>query len=464
MFTTVYIREIQNYLYGLRFRISFIMVILVFVVGTVSFLSSFANADKNYAQYKSKQQSELAERAENISRVATFREQFVFLPRDNGVIADCKENVLPNQFKYSAYNVYGFSVRHNSVNPLLKRAESLSWSFIVSMFLSFVTLLFAFDAISGEKEEHTLALIFSNPVPRRVFLFGKLCSIVTVVCGMAFTGALLSLLILAFSGKVLLNMAFLLEVCCFGLVTILFIILFAAFGLFSSAITRHSNVSLLISLCFWLFSAVVIPNTAVFWANKLYAIPTADQVELAIRQEKKDINRNAPEGSWSSNSGDPFFYRHELRANNQTNLMNAEKRHRDAYYLQMFRQFEQTRRFTLISPVSQFDYINEAFMGGGYLRFQKNWNDLHSFQEQFLQWFKDIDAKDTDSPHWYNPFEDYSTSKKPVAVDQIPQYREKIAPLSERIGFISGYLTTMIVMTAILFGACFYLFVRYDVR
>ncbi|MCD8043161.1 MAG: ABC transporter permease [Tannerellaceae bacterium] len=464
MFTTLYIREVQNYLYSLRFRISFIIVILVFMIGTISFISSFSEMDKSYLQYKQKQLSELSERVGNVSEVATYFNHYIVAPRDNGVLADCKEGVLPNQFEYSAYNVYEFSVRHNSLNPLLKRSESLTWAFIVSMFLSFVTLLFAFDAISGEKEDRTLALVFSNPVPRRTFLFSKLCSIVSVVCGMAFTGAMLSLIILAFSRKVLLDMNFFLEVFCFGLVTVLFITLFAVFGLFSSAVTRYSNVSLLISLCFWLFSAVVIPNTAVFWANKLYPIPTADRIAEAIRQEQNDINRNAPAGSWSSSGSDPFYYRHELRANNQTNLMNAQKRHMDAYYQQMFEQFENTRRFTLLSPIAQFDYINEAFLGGGYLRFQKNWNDLHIFQDQFLQWFKDIDAKDPDSPHWYNPYEDYSTSKKPVAIDQIPQYQEQIAPFTQRLQFITGYLFSMMVMIGLLFAACFYFFVKYDVR
>lgn len=464
MFTTLYIREIQNYLYSLRFKISFLIVVLVFIIGTVSFISSFGDIDKNYAQYRQAQQTHLTERAENVSRVATYQNNYIVAPRDNGIIADCKESALPNQFTYSAYNVFDFSIRHNSVNPLLKHSDSLTWAFIISMFLSFVTLLFAFDAISGEKEDHTLALVFSNPVPRRTYLLSKLSSIVTVISGMALVGIMLSLIILAISGKVLLNPAFFLEIGCFIVISILFITLFAAFGLFSSAITRYSNVSLLTSLCFWLFSAVIIPNTSVFWANKLFPIPTADKVEQAMRQEMEDINNNAPEGSWSSSGNDPFFARHELRANNQTNLMNSRKRHKDAYYQQMFRQFENTRRFTLLSPMAQFDYINEAFLGGGYLRFQKNWNDLHLFQEQFLQWFKDIDAKDTESPHWYNPYEDLSTSKKSIEVDLIPQYKEQFAPFTQRLQFVAGYLVTMILMIAVLLGFCFYFFVKYDVR
>jgi ABC-type transport system involved in multi-copper enzyme maturation permease subunit len=360
--------------------------------------------------------------------------------------------------------VFGFSVRQQTANPLLTRSESLSWSFIVSMFLSFITLLFAFDAISGEKEDLTLALVFSNPVSRRSFMGSKLAGIITTVGCMMLTGITLSILILTLSGKVSIDGSFLIETAGFILISLLLITVFAVFGLLSSAITKQSNISLLISLCFWLVVAVVIPNTSVFWAKKLFTIPTASQVEAVMEEEKNDINRNAPEGSWSSNGGDPFYPRHELRANNQTNLMNAEKRHKDAYYQQMFRQFERTRNLTVISPIAQFDYINEAFLGGGYFRFRKNWDDLRIFQSQFLQWFKEIDIKDEDSPHWYNPYEDFSTSRKSVEINQIPQYQEQAAPIIYRIQFVTPYLITIIVTIAALFGVCFYFFVRYDVR
>ena len=463
MFTTLLIKEIRNCLYSLRFKISFIIVILLFVTGTITFISSFKEIDQNYAQYEQKQLSELTERANNISNVATFEDNYIMSPRDNGVVADCKESVLPNQFGYSAFNVYNFSVRHNSSNPLIKRSESLTWAFIISMFLSFVALLFSFDAISGEKEKRTLALVFSNPIPRGMFLLSKLCSIVAVVCGMAFTGAAISLIILAFSGNAL-SSGFVTEIISFGIISILFITVFASFGLLSSIITRHSNVSLLTSLCFWLFSAIIIPNTSVFWANKLFPIPASATVYLTILQERDSIIHNAPENSWSSRSSNPFYEYHELRANGQTKLMNSKKAHQDAYYNQMFRQFENTRHFTLLSPIAQFDYINEAFLGGGYLRFQKNRNDLHIFQEQFLQWFKDIDAKDEDSPHWYNPFENFSTSKKPISVDQIPRYQEQLAPFSQRLQFVSSHLIIMVLTIAAFFGLCLYIFARYDVR
>jgi len=438
--------------------------ILVFIVGSISFITSNKEIQANYAKYSRIEQEDLTRQAENVSRLAIYNRSYITVPRENSVVANNKETFLPNQFNYSAYNVYGFQVRQNLNNPLINRAESLSWGFIVSMFLSFITLLFAFDAISGEKENRTLALVFSNPVPRGTFIGSKLLSIITVVGLMEIIGIILSLLILSLSGQVSLNGSFLLETFGFFVISLLFITVFAIFGLFSSVVTRYSNVSLLISLCFWLVASVVIPNTSVFWAKKIFPIPSAKEVAENIREERDELYRNAPPYSGAMLYNEPFYHHHEERATLRMQLMLAEKKHKDHYYNQMFNQFENTRRLTSISPIAQFDYINEALLGGGYLRFKKNWNDLHVFQGQFFQWFQDIDAKDTDSPHWYSPHEDLSTSRKPVSVEEVPQYREQIAPFNERFLFMSGYLVAMIVMIAAVFGLCFYFFVRYDVR
>lgn len=465
MFTTLYIREIQNYLYELRFQASFVIVLLVFGIGSVSFVTTFSEVQSNYSRLRQNQQENVDKMASsNVSKLVTNQQTFVTAPRSNGIIADCKETLLPNNIRYSAYNVYGFDIRQGNTNPLMTLTDNLSWSFIISMFLSFITLLFAFDAISGEKEKHTLALVFSNPVSRKVFLFSKLASIVTVVSLMALVGIVVSILVLVLSGKIPVDGTFLLETAGFLVISILLITVFAVFGLMASAVTEHSNISLLISLCFWLFAAVVIPNTSVFWANKLFPIPTSQEVSRITNEEINDIYRNAPSGSMSSMGNNPFFPRHELRAKLYMNLMQCEKKHSDNYYSQMFNQFEKIRAFTLISPIAQFDYMNEAFLGGGYLRFRTNWDNLHIFQEQYLQWFKDIDAKDPKSPHWYNPSEDYSTSKQAVTPDQVPRYTEQIASFADRIRFIGGYLLTMVVMIAVLFAISFILFVRYDVR
>ena len=95
---------------------------------------------------------------------------------------------------------------------------------------------------------------------------------------------------------------------------------------------------------------------------------------------------------------------------------------------------------------------------------QDYWNDLHNFQEQFLTWFKAFDSKDDKSPQWNNPYEDYSTSKIKVNINEVPVYSERIVPFTQRLSRSGIYIALLLVYTATLFYTSFVLFVTYDVR
>ena len=160
MFSTLFIKEIQQLLYSFRFQLSLIIVLLVFTIGTIAFIRLYSEEKANYFVYHKEQLKNLEEQAKNVSHLATLRKNYVLEPRSNSIISDCKEKMFPNQFIYSAYNVFNLEVRHDNVNPLLKPVQNLSWSFIVSVCMSFLALLFAFDTISGEKKTTLWRLLF----------------------------------------------------------------------------------------------------------------------------------------------------------------------------------------------------------------------------------------------------------------------------------------------------------------
>ena len=457
-------KELQNYIHSLRFYISAIIILLVFGIGTPGFILMNTAEQDQYNKYLTNKTDELRSLAsDNLTRLAVNRTKHSFSPRSNHIISDCQENVLPNEITYSAYNVFGFNVDPGTVNPMLRESQKLTWSFIVKIIISFLTILLAFDSLSGEKENKTLALSLSNSISRGTILFGKFISIVGMMTIILIIGMILSTIIVLITGNINLGSQFLVESLGFLILSILLISCFTVFGLLTSIIAKSSNVSLLISLSLWLIFVIVIPNTALFWANHFFSIDNADVVEQRIMKEFDDLNKNAPPGSWSS-SGDPFYYRHELRANLQMSRMLKEKQHRDSYYQDMMHQFENTRNLTLLSPVALFDYSIEAFLGGGYFRFHKNWEDLHSYQEQFLTYFKKVDEIDNMSPHWYNPHETYSTTRKSVHFEEVPQYSEQFAPFSERVEFMKKYLIILIVYIGVIFSICFIGFMKYDPR
>jgi ABC-type transport system involved in multi-copper enzyme maturation permease subunit len=465
MLKTVLKRELLHNLYSLRFLISLMLLISVFVAGSFSFVKGHAlNLDKyreTQAQFLEKMKTDASA---NATDLAVSRRTYTLRPRDNAFIADAKEKYLPNAVVFSAWNVFSFENKSGSANPFLKKFDELNWSFIAAVIVSFVALLFTFDAVSGEKETKTLALSLSNSVSRGTLLLGKYLSAVLSVMAIVLAGVLVSLLIVLLLGRAGMTTALAGEVAGFLAVAGLLAATFAAFGLFSSVVAPNSNVSLLLALSFWLAFVVIIPNSSTFIARNLYPIDSSEAVQKKVNTAFSDLSRSAPQGSWMSRPSNPFLPQHKLRADLQMKMLQAEKGIRDVYYQAMFRQFERTRLATAVSPLSLFEYMTEAVVGGGYVRFRKVWGAVHVYQSQFLDFFLALDAVDKDSPHWFNSNENISTTRKPVAFEKLPQFEELPMSFAERLMPVLKYLLIAVFSTCAVFLATFVLFIRYDVR
>jgi len=465
MLFQIILKELQHNILSLRLHISLILILAVFGFGSIAYVKNYADSKNEYTRYHNEFIENIRKTArENFSRLAVGRKNIILEPRDNSFISDAKEKYTPNQFEYSAYNVFGFSVKPGSINPYLNTFNELNWSFIISIVISFIVFLFTFDSISGEKESKTLSATFANSVPRGTVLLGKYLSTIITSIFIIIPGMCVSLLLILISRASAVTTFTILEITVFMVVVGIFIACIAAFGMLSSVIAKSARVSLLISLSFWLLFVAIVPNTALLWANMIFPIEKMEIIDEKVSMTRDDINKNAPPGSWAASGDNPFLPQHELRANNQKNLMNGEMQIRNAFYLDMFEQLEKVHYLTLLSPISIFEYLSEAVTGGGYLRFKTVWNDLHAYQSQFLAYFKEKDAQDPDSPHWYNPFEDFSTTKKPVNFEEFPLFTEKIISFGERFSYAGTFLLVMVLYTMMIFFATFALFTKYDVR
>ena len=381
MLLNIIFREIRHSVLSLRLHISLILTLVIFGFGTAAFVKNYPAEREDYTRWQGEfieKNRKLAE--SNLTRLAVNRQNLILEPRANTFITDAREKYLPSRFEFSGYNVFSFSVRPGSANPYLNTSQELNWMFIIAIIISFTVFLFTFDTISGEKENKTLSQSLANSVPRGTLLFGKYLSVILTTLLVLVPGFALSLIILLITRTVTITQATVFEIIGFLVIVALFVACIAAFGLLSSVVSGRSNVSLLAALTLWLIFVVVVPNTAVFWAQSLFPIESVENVRSRLLQTLTDLEKNAPAGSWSSSGNNPFLPQHELRANHQTNRMNARVNIQKAYYREMFRQFEQARMLTLLSPVSVFEYLSETVVGGGYVRFQKTWRDLHAWQ------------------------------------------------------------------------------------
>jgi ABC-type transport system involved in multi-copper enzyme maturation permease subunit len=444
------IHEIQNFLYGLRFPIALSIVLIMFIASPLTYISDYKEMVKKYTELTSNQEQELREKLNNATQIATSWRSYQLAPRNSGFISECGEMDMPNTLQYTAFYKENFEMGGIKSNPFIMPHKRINWNFIILVLFSFLAIIFSFDAISGERENRTLLLCLSNPVKRSRLVISKFIAINALLLILAFIGTLVSIIILMLSPVINMNGTTFSEIGLFLLFIIFFTGSMTAIGMFTSVMCRNSNMSLLLAVSVWLLFLIAIPNFSKTIGTAIYPVEKEKAVWAKIENKRKEIEASFPDGKWSSNWNDPFYPRHKIRAEMFMAFAKNEADFLNIRLQEQFRQTEKIRQWTWVSPLAVFDYGSEALLSGGVLRLKKNYNDLKNFKIQYLQWFKDIDASDSQSPHWYNPNENLSTTKKAVTFEEIPQYKENPGSIAERLSETSKYLAIMMIYMSLM--------------
>jgi ABC-type transport system involved in multi-copper enzyme maturation permease subunit len=167
--------------------------------------------------------------------------------------------------------------------------------FVVTILMSLVALIFAYDAVSGEKEDGTLKLMLANGLARPQVILAKIAGgglTLLVPFVMSLVVGLLVILVhpgVGWSGA---NWGAL------GLITIgtvLYVMLFYALGVFISARHHASSASIMTSLLVWVLLVLVVPSLSPYVASFLSPTPSRIQVERELNRlgdtERDDLGR-----------------------------------------------------------------------------------------------------------------------------------------------------------------------------
>jgi ABC-type transport system involved in multi-copper enzyme maturation permease subunit len=210
----------------------------------------------------------------------------------------------------------------------------IDFSFIVQIVLSLFAILFTYNAINGERESGTLALTFSNPVPKATYITAKLIGswlglVLPLLIPIGLAILLVSLAGIPFDGSHWLKLFQF-----FG-VSILYVTFFIALGLLVSSVARYSPLSFLLCLIAWIMLILILPRAGVIVASQMITVPTVAEVEGKQDAYAKD--------RWEQQSKEM-----EQRLRNRQSLTaNMTKEDRDKYendHLWNWMEEEDTKR------------------------------------------------------------------------------------------------------------------------
>ncbi|MDZ4700358.1 MAG: ABC transporter permease subunit [Rhodothermales bacterium] len=177
-----------------------------------------------------------------------------------------------------------------SIEPIFAVFRAMDFVFIVQVVLSLLTIVFAYDLVSGEKESGTLRLMLANAVPRTQYIVAKLAGawvglMIPLIIPLLLGVLLLMLYAIPFTGDDWVRLA---KLAGYSLV---YLTGFLSLGVLFSTLTHRSAMSFLSLLVFWIAMVLVVPRGGMMFATQIYPVPSASEVESrkeGFARERRD--------------------------------------------------------------------------------------------------------------------------------------------------------------------------------
>lgn len=148
----------------------------------------------------------------------------------------------------------------SSDNSFLNIFSSIDIVFIFEVVLSLLALIFAYDALAGERERGTLRLVLTHPVRRGNILIAKYVSAMLCLLVPLLMSLLLAVILLTTSTSISVSTADFLRMGGIVLSSLMYLSVFYLIGLLISSLTRRTSTALMLSMFVWGFLVLVYPN------------------------------------------------------------------------------------------------------------------------------------------------------------------------------------------------------------
>ena len=434
-------RELFQQFNSLRFMFAILLIVFLMILNAIGHIKQYKTRQIEYRQQVSTALEHLKKNSDNLyNLVVRGPGELSKQPSKLAFCAQGSEDYLPTSvFGWSAgwgrgdptYKVSGLWRLMYDVSPPITATDifptflKIDWVLIISIVVSFLALVFTFDAISGEVERGTLRLTLSNSVARGTVLAGKFLSILMSLGVVLLIGILMNLLLL--SGTLQLDGQEWGRIVGVSVVSLIYLSIFIALGLFVSSLTSRAATSLVILLLLWVVWVLLIPATfGTILSGLNQPLSTQDHGAQRSSQRKEIMERYEARG----------LYDHvptRVRPPTDATLLwaqflNEERRadHRlnKEFLTTRIHQIRVAREFNRISPTAIVQYAIESLAGTGFQRHLNFLENVERYADVFNDFLISADRADPDSLHV--PFVREGMSDKPVSFESIPKFQDRV--------------------------------------
>ena len=257
MLTTLIRREVLNNLMTFRFAAAMFITLLLVVANTAVLIKEY---ERRLASYNTAVKTHRQE-----VETKTYSHYWLYVdmpPNPLSIFNVGLEKRLGNSVRihHSAVPTLWDATMHGSDNPFLNLFSSIDIVFIFEVVLSLMALIFAYDAIAGERERGTLRLVLTQPIRRGDMLLAKYISAMACLLIPLLISLLLAMLLLTSHRSLSLSLDDFLRIGGIVLTSLAYLSVFYLIGLLISTTVRRMNTSLMLSMFIWGFLVLVYPN------------------------------------------------------------------------------------------------------------------------------------------------------------------------------------------------------------
>lgn len=469
MFKLVVEKELREIIGTTKFAVTFgvcaVLILLAFYVGARNYQVSQAEYD--------------AAKVENLSQMDGLTDwrrvnHRIFLPpQPLAVLVSGISNDIGRTIEMRTRGELRSQDSRFNEDPIYAVFRFLDLEFIFTIVLSLFAILFAYDAINGEKERGTLRLSFANSVPRDQYILGKivgsfLALVIPLLIPILIGCVLLSMLGVPMSGDEWMRLGLIL------LAGVLYFGVFLTLSVMISALTKHSSSSFLVLLVLWICTVLIIPRTAVLISGRAVDVPSLDRVnyEKSVFQKQlwsefqEKTNKFFQENQTDRENMRDVFNKYqtvskEWRDENTEKMdvfaaqLNEERRNREAV------QQRVALNISRVSPASAFS-LAAAGLAGTSLELRQTFLDAaDQYQDTYATF---MESKRGDGGFIVRIGDDEEEEETPIDPQELPVFEHPEPETADLLNAAMLDLGLLVFFNVVFFAVAFVGFLKYDVR
>jgi ABC-2 type transport system permease protein len=464
-------KELRDIIGSTKFAATFgvcaVLIILSFYVGAQSY-----HADM--AQYEAAKAQNLRQ-LEGLTDWVNVRQFRIFLPpQPLASLVSGVSNDIGRTTEIQGRGELTATDSRYSEDPLFAAFRFLDLDFTFQIVLSLLAILFAYDAVNGEKERGTLRLALAHAVPRHLFIIGKLVGsflglVVPLLLPIALGAFLLPFMGVHLSTDEWMRLGLIV------LAGILYCGVFVTLSVAVSSLTVRTSSSFLFLIVAWIFAVLILPRSAVLIAGRAVDVPSVDEIgsqKARLASQLWGEDRDKMNGFKPASTGDPQKMMQEFqkfmqdladardkRMQELASRLNEERANRQAV------QERLALGLARISPTATFTLAATRLAGTSLGLKDQYHNAAVGYQSDYGKFML---AKTGMNPGGnmvvFRMTTD--TDQKPKAIDphEMPDFQYVPANLGDVLPQALMDLLLLVGFNVLLFVLAYVAFLRYDVR